>query len=160
MSEHLDEDSLVDLGYFFLIEELVQLSDALFIEIISTGYIANGKNHVWNFERNTQVRTNPLHILVRFEWDLASNSLTIEQHGELKPFHASHTVSVIKAEVLFAQLDFKLAELSPCLVLVHLIIHGIILAWLSLTISRVRISDKESLLFPCSFHLCRFISFN
>lgn len=50
MSEYLDENSLVDLRYFFLIKELVQLGDALLIEIVSAGYIVNDKNFSIKFD--------------------------------------------------------------------------------------------------------------
>ena len=78
-------------------------------------------------------------VLERFNSDLASNPLTIEEHRELEPFHTSNTVSVIEAKVLFAQFDLKFAELCSCLVLVHLIVHGFILAWLSLAVREVKV---------------------
>jgi hypothetical protein len=96
-------------------------------------------------------------------WDLTlSKLLTIEEHGELEPFYAAHAISIIEAEVLFAKLDLKLAQLGSCLILVHLVVHGIILTWLSLAKMGIldRFTSGESLLFPCSFHLCKFISYN
>lgn len=103
MSQDLHQHFLIDLRHLTLIQVLVQLGEPLLIEVISACYTT---------------------------MSIPLNDLTCEQHGKFETFNTSHSVPVVKAEVLFTQLDLQLGQLSPVLVHLSFVVHCLILAWL------------------------------